>query len=47
MMLAHVWPIVAAGKHSGWGAAAAIAAFTLALPGSFAFARGLPAASTV
>lgn len=43
MMLAHVWPIVAAGKHSGWGGAASIAAFSLALPGSVAFARSLPA----
>ena len=42
MLLAHVWPIVAAGKHSGWGAVASIAAFSLALPGSLAFARGLP-----
>lgn len=42
MLLAHVWPIVAAGKHSGWGAIASIAAFSLALPGSLAFARGLP-----
>jgi hypothetical protein len=42
MMLAHVWPIVAAGQHSGWGAFASIAAFSLALPGSLAFARGLP-----
>ena len=42
MMLAHVWPIVAAGKHSDWGSAAAIAAFALALPGSLLFARGLP-----
>jgi hypothetical protein len=42
MLLAHVWPIVAAGKHSGWGAFASIAAFSLALPGSLTFARGLP-----
>ena len=42
MMLAHVWPIVAAGKHSGWGAAASIAAFSLAVPGSLSFARALP-----
>lgn len=42
MMVAHVWPIVAAGKHSGWGAFAAIASFSLALPGTVVFARGLP-----
>ena len=43
MMLAHVWPIVAAGQHSGWGAAASVAAFGLAVPGSLSFARALPA----
>jgi len=42
MMLAYVWPIVATGKHSGWGAAAAVASFTLAMPGTVAFARSLP-----
>jgi len=42
MMMAHVWPIVATGKHSGWGGFAAVASFSLALPGTFAFARSLP-----
>jgi hypothetical protein len=42
MMLAYVWPIVATGKHSGWGGVAATASFALAVPGAFTFARALP-----
>jgi hypothetical protein len=41
-LVAHVWPIVATGQHSGWGTFATSAALLCALPAVVLFAATLP-----
>jgi hypothetical protein len=42
LQIAHVWPIVKVGEHSGWGGAVTAAALLLSLVLAFVFAMRLP-----